>query len=63
MITKYDVGERVFVEGMITNIKADCEGLIYRVEFKGELHNFKEDQIYPFIVEGGADDKSDGKLC
>lgn len=57
MNTKYDVGEKVFVEGIITNIKADSTGLLYRVEFEGRLHNFREDQIYPISVEGGADDK------
>lgn len=57
MNTKYDVGEKVLVEGIIKNVKADCTGLMYGIEFCGKVHNFREDQIYPISVEGGADDK------
>lgn len=63
MNTKYDVGEKVLVEGIIKNVKADCTGLVYGIEFCGKVHNFSEDQIYPIqqadkeiIIKTGSDE-------
>lgn len=58
MNTKYDVGEKVLVEGIIKSIKADFTGLVYGIELCNGIHSLLEDQIYSISVEGGADDKS-----
>jgi len=54
MNIKYDVGQKVLVQGIVKNVKIDSTGLLYGVEFCGKVHNFKEEEVYP-IPSGEAD--------
>ena len=57
-ITKYDVGEKVLVEGVIKNIKMDSVGLVYGIQLNGKTYNFMEVLVHPFIEGGEDNDKS-----
>jgi len=57
MNTKYDVGQKVLVEGIIKNIKADSARLLYGVEFCGKIHNFNEEEIYSIPCDEEANKK------
>lgn len=47
MNTKFDVGDKVLVEGIIKNIKIDSAGLLYGIEFCSKVHNFREEEVHP----------------
>lgn len=47
MVTQYNVGEKVFIEAVIKNIKVNSIGIQYGVDINGRVCNFEESQVHP----------------
>lgn len=51
MVVKYDVGEKVLVEGTIKSIQVDANGLVYVVDLASKPHRLSEKEVYSICNE------------